>query len=129
MSQRRSSLPNAPADDTTPTFDYNDPANNAPESVTAPEAGTEPLYEDGEQETLASMVDLTADDVPAFRIDTPWAVDANGTELPTTYSVNGTTLSQTVDTRGAAFPVVADPAFIPVIIWLTVAAARTSVLA
>lgn len=42
-------------------------------------------------------------------IDAPWAVDANGSSLPTHYVISGTTLTQIVDTTGAAFPVVADP--------------------
>jgi hypothetical protein len=32
---------------------------------------------------------LAADEVPAYKIDTPWAVDAEGTQLPTTYAING----------------------------------------
>ncbi|MGW2255897.1 hypothetical protein ACWCXH_38005 [Kitasatospora sp. NPDC001660] len=43
------------------------------------------------------------------RISAPWAYDANGRALPTSYTVDGDTLTQHVDTRGAAFPVVADP--------------------
>ncbi|MFD7904211.1 hypothetical protein ACFV4G_18425 [Kitasatospora sp. NPDC059747] len=43
------------------------------------------------------------------RISAPWAYDANGRALPTSYSVDGGTVTQHVDTRGAAFPVVADP--------------------
>ena len=39
----------------------------------------------------------------------PWAVDANGEELPTNYEVVGDTLVQTVDTAGAEYPIVADP--------------------
>jgi hypothetical protein len=39
----------------------------------------------------------------------PWAVDANGIDLPTHYSVEGDVLVQHIDTTGAAFPVVADP--------------------
>ena len=40
----------------------------------------------------------------------PWAVDANGTELPTSYSVEGTSVVQHVDfDASTAFPVVADP--------------------
>lgn len=50
---------------------------------------------------------------PAVRvqaqIEKPWAVDAGGRGLPTQYAVAGTCLTQTIDTRGAAFPVVADP--------------------
>ncbi|MGX7681695.1 hypothetical protein ACSMXN_22650 [Jatrophihabitans sp. DSM 45814] len=42
-------------------------------------------------------------------IGAPWAKDATGKSLPTTYSLNGNQLSQHVDTTGAIFPVVADP--------------------
>lgn len=42
-------------------------------------------------------------------IEAPWAVDAAGTSLPTSYTVNGNVLTQNVDTAGATFPVVADP--------------------
>jgi hypothetical protein len=42
-------------------------------------------------------------------IDAPWAVDARGRALATRYQVHGTTIVQDVDTRGASFPVVADP--------------------
>lgn len=39
-----------------------------------------------------------------------WAEDARGRDVDTEYEVEGGTLTQVVDTRGAAFPVVADPA-------------------
>ncbi len=39
----------------------------------------------------------------------PWAVDANGRPLTTSFEVRGDTLVQHVDHRGAAYPVVADP--------------------
>ena len=43
-------------------------------------------------------------------IGAPWAKDANGNPVPTSYSVSGDTLIQTVDfTSSTAFPVVADP--------------------
>ncbi|MBX7266013.1 hypothetical protein KIF24_08215 [Micromonospora sp. Llam7] len=42
-------------------------------------------------------------------IEAPWAKDASGRYLPTSYTLNGSTLVQTTDTAGAAFPVVADP--------------------
>jgi hypothetical protein len=42
-------------------------------------------------------------------ITTPWAKDALGNNLPTSFTVNGTTITQHVDTTGAVFPVVADP--------------------
>ena len=43
------------------------------------------------------------------RFNAPWAVDADGRALPTSYTVTGNTITQTVDTTGAVFPVVADP--------------------
>jgi hypothetical protein len=39
----------------------------------------------------------------------PWAKDAHGVSLPTSYRIEGSTLVQTVDTAGAVFPVAADP--------------------
>lgn len=39
----------------------------------------------------------------------PWAVDATGRQLGTTYSLEGGTIVQHVDTRGAVYPIVADP--------------------
>ncbi len=43
------------------------------------------------------------------KIETPWAVDATGATLSTSYTLAGSTLIQTVDTSNAVFPVVADP--------------------
>jgi hypothetical protein len=42
-------------------------------------------------------------------IEQPWARDANGRALPTTFSLNGNQLTQRVETKDAVFPVVADP--------------------
>ena len=42
-------------------------------------------------------------------IETPWAVDADGTMLPTHYTLNGSQLTQHVQTQGARYPIVADP--------------------
>lgn len=39
----------------------------------------------------------------------PWAIDANGTQLPTQYVVTAGTITQLVDSSTAVFPVVADP--------------------
>ncbi|MFI7703805.1 hypothetical protein [Nonomuraea sp. NPDC049480] len=50
------------------------------------------------------------DDFYIGEIDLPWAKDANGNAVPTSYRVEGMTLIQTVDHAGAAYPVVADPA-------------------
>lgn len=44
-------------------------------------------------------------------IDAPWAIDAKGKSLETSYLIKGNRLIQEVDTAAAAFPVVADPSF------------------
>ncbi len=44
-----------------------------------------------------------------FVLAKPWAKDANGKELKTSYSVFGSNLRQTIETKDAAFPIVADP--------------------
>ncbi|MGG7464985.1 MULTISPECIES: hypothetical protein [unclassified Plantibacter] len=50
----------------------------------------------------------------------PWAVDANGHSVPTSYSVEGNVLVQHVNHAGAAYPVVADPSFGCDALWCTV---------
>lgn len=46
-------------------------------------------------------------------IDTPWAIDANGTSVPTHYTVDGNTLTQHVDhSDDYAYPITADPSII-----------------
>lgn len=52
-----------------------------------------------------------ADGGTVVTVPPPWAVDANGNAVPSTYRIDGVTLVQTVDNRGAAYPVVADPNF------------------
>ncbi|MFC9279701.1 hypothetical protein [Streptomyces collinus] len=43
-------------------------------------------------------------------VDAPWAKDANGNPVPTSYSLDGNTLVQTIETGpDTAYPVVADP--------------------
>jgi hypothetical protein len=42
-------------------------------------------------------------------VQAPWAIDANGRHLKTSYRVVGDTITQTIDLAGAAFPVLADP--------------------
>jgi hypothetical protein len=45
-------------------------------------------------------------------IDAPWAVDAAGVPVASTYSVNGSTLTQHIDVSSSTvYPVVADPKF------------------
>ncbi|MEU6765485.1 hypothetical protein ABZ916_23515 [Streptomyces sp. NPDC046853] len=48
--------------------------------------------------------------VPVATIDAPWAKDAHGKSVPTSYKLDGTDLIQTIETgEETAFPVVADP--------------------
>ncbi len=42
-------------------------------------------------------------------IDAPWARDAAGKELRTSYRIDGSAIVQDVDVKGAAFPIIADP--------------------
>jgi len=42
-------------------------------------------------------------------IKAPWALDANGKKLPTSYTIKGSKITQHVNTDGAAYPVIADP--------------------
>lgn len=68
----------------------------------------------GADSTLVSNSDgtITATDAAGAEIagiNTPWAVDANGAELPTSYVINGNTVTQQIDVAGATYPVTADP--------------------
>lgn len=50
--------------------------------------------------------------LPAAMLDVPWAFDANGAPVPTSFRVEGSTVVQVVDTSAVtAYPVVADPDF------------------
>lgn len=42
-------------------------------------------------------------------IKAPWALDANGKKLDTSYTLQGSIITQHVNTIGASYPVVADP--------------------
>lgn len=81
-------MPASEDSDGTDTTDPNDPAN----------AGAQDL------DYVIELNGAVVGDISA-----PWAKDANGNSLPTTYTLQGTDLIQTVDTTGATFPVVADP--------------------
>lgn len=52
---------------------------------------------------------LDQNGVSKLIIGKPWAKDANGVELKTTYSVIGSILRQQIDFTNAVFPIVADP--------------------
>lgn len=52
---------------------------------------------------------VASDGTVRAKIAAPWARDANGTSLQSSYTIDGDTLSQTINTAAAVFPVVADP--------------------
>ena len=58
-------------------------------------------------------ISVANDDEGLFELGRPWAIDANGKQLPTLYTVRGSTVFQSVDTKGAAFPIVLDPSVWP----------------
>lgn len=53
---------------------------------------------------------IAAGDVVVGGFLSPWSVDADGRELATHFELQGDQLVQVVDTTGATFPVVSDPA-------------------
>ena len=68
-----------------------------------PEGHTAELQLDG------SVQLIDADGNEAGIIATPWALDATGAEIPTSFALDGSTLVQTVNHQGATYPVIADP--------------------
>ncbi len=75
--------------------------------LTLPEGATAELQSDGSVELTAETEGAS---IVIGRIAPPWAKDANGEAVPTSYRVERTTLVQDVDfTEDTAFPVVADP--------------------
>ena len=57
----------------------------------------------------AAIVDSSGHEGAA--IAAPWAKDAAGRAVPTSYRLDGSTLIQVVEHEGATYPVVADPSF------------------
>ena len=83
-------------------------SQDAPERydyVVGGDAASLRLEEDG------SVTVLNADGGTIAYVESPWARDANGVDIPTRYDVSGLTLTQVVQHRGAgyAYPIVADP--------------------
>lgn len=56
-----------------------------------------------------SIIFFDADGNEASSIATPWAYDATGSKIPTSFALDGSTLVQTVEHEGAVYPVIADP--------------------
>ncbi|MFK4362358.1 hypothetical protein ABH939_005893 [Rhodococcus sp. 27YEA6] len=87
------------------------PDASAPTSYTftldVPEGLSTRVAADGDVEIfgVAEGVDIVFGSIAA-----PWAKDANGANVPTSFQVNGNTLTQTVEHNGGtAYPVTADP--------------------
>lgn len=78
-------------------------------ALTLPEGAALILNDDGSVSVESGDGNLLAY-VPA-----PWARDAAGASVPTYYRVQGSSLVQVVQHQGAAYPVVADPFWIPVL--------------
>lgn len=87
------------------------------DSPAAPERFDFPVSGDVDRlildETDGSVFAFDADNEPVGYFETPWAVDANGTAVPTRFEVDGLTLTQVVEHRGGDFQygIVADPAW------------------
>lgn len=65
-----------------------------------------------EKQVDGSIFILDGSGLPTALIDVPWAVDADGVAVPTSFRVAGNTVTQTIETSSdTAFPVVADPDF------------------
>ena len=86
-----------------------------------PAGHTAALHEDG------SVRFYDADGNEANGIAPPWALDAEGAEVPTSYTLDGTTLVQTVQHHGATYPVIADPWWAPIVVVVAVGACAGSV--
>lgn len=84
---------------------------DAPQSfayqVDIPQGGSVALNPDG------TAVVSDAEGKPLITTSAPWAVDANGTAVPTHYEVDGTSLIQVIDhaTGDFSYPIVADPTY------------------
>lgn len=66
------------------------------------------LLDDGSVEVTETIADGVTSSIGL--IDAPWAIDANGTNVPTHYTVDENRLTQHVDHSGNfAYPVTADP--------------------
>lgn len=83
------------------------------EGVSAPNEYSYDYSKMGElrQDPVDGAVTVWRDGAMISALYAPWAVDANGTSVPTYYVVDGSTLTQVVDhtVRAYAYPIVADP--------------------
>ncbi len=107
------------ADFSTAVTDEGDGAFRALVHIPSPDAPQEYKFEVPENMSITALEDggavvRTSDGDLAGSFAAPWAVDANGNSVSTSYSIEGNTLVQRVNfTATTAFPVVADPFWIP----------------
>jgi hypothetical protein len=73
---------------------------------------TKPSQDIGSKPRFAALVFDANDDVVAT-VDAPWAVDAEGRDIPTHFTVSGSVLTQHVDhaAQASVYPIIADPYF------------------
>jgi len=86
-------------------IDNADAPTNYTYGVDLPSGGHIELTDDGGAVVIAS------DSTPLYSIAAPWAHDANGVSVPTSFVTDGSTLTQIVDHQASnfAYPIVADP--------------------
>jgi hypothetical protein len=110
------------ADYTTAIQDTGDGTFRALMHIESAAAPREYRFELGEGVELIPLEDggVTARDAAGDILGTfepAWALDANGAAVPTSYTIDGSTLVQSVTlTTATAFPVVADPFWIPALL-------------
>ncbi len=76
-------------------------------SLSLPEGASLEAISDG------SVAVVGSDGIVIGLFAAPWAKDATGAAVPTHYEIEGTALTQVVQHGSAAYPVVADPFWIP----------------
>lgn len=107
------------ADFSTAVKDEGDGAFRALVHIPSVDAPQEYKFEVPEHMSITALEDggavvRNSDGDLAGSFAAPWAVDANGQSVSTSYSIEGNTLIQRVNfTANTAFPVVADPFWIP----------------
>ncbi|MFF5205779.1 hypothetical protein [Streptosporangium sp. NPDC000396] len=89
--------------------DANAPAKTSFD-LTLPEGATLRTTTDSEtDDTTGAGIAVVRNGAVIGEVTAPWAHDATGRKLPTSYTVEGNRVTQVVDYTGAVFPVVADP--------------------
>lgn len=87
-----------------------------------PQGHTAAVHDDG------SVRFYDADGNESGGVMAPWAIDADGRDVATSYRLEGDTIVQTVEHQDASYPVVADPVWIPVGVAIAIGACVTNPL-